>query len=57
MFGYLYAAKNKYSIIYDTDDDNKYIEKLNSFKNNFKYINNTDLLSNDIHNKKLKTCH
>jgi hypothetical protein len=55
MFGYLYAAKNKYSIIYDTDDDNKYIEKLNSFKNNFKYINNTDFLSNDVHNKKLKT--
>jgi hypothetical protein len=55
MFGYLYAAKNKYSIIYDTDDDNKYIENLNSFKNNFKYINNTDLLENDIHNEKLKT--
>jgi hypothetical protein len=25
MFGYLYAIKNKYDVIYDTDDDNKYI--------------------------------
>ena len=31
MFGYLYAIKNKYDIIYDTDDDNQYIGDLNSF--------------------------
>jgi hypothetical protein len=31
MFGYLYAIKNKYSIIYDTDDDNKYIGNINDF--------------------------
>ena len=24
MFGYLYAIQNKYTVIYDTDDDNKY---------------------------------
>jgi len=33
MFGYLYAIKNGYDIIYDTDDDNKYIEKLDNFNN------------------------
>jgi hypothetical protein len=39
MFGYLYAMKNKYNIIYDTDDDNKYIGNLDYFNcnvNNFK---------------------
>jgi hypothetical protein len=33
MFGYLYAIKNGYDIIYDTDDDNKYIENLDNFTN------------------------
>ena len=31
MFGYLYAIQNKYDIIYDTDDDNKYIMPLDDF--------------------------
>jgi len=31
MFGYLYAIKNNYDIIYDTDDDNQYIGDLNLF--------------------------
>lgn len=31
MFGYLYAIKNKYDVIYDTDDDNKYTENLDDY--------------------------
>jgi len=31
MFGYLYAIKNNYDIIYDTDDDNQYTGDLNLF--------------------------
>jgi hypothetical protein len=34
MFGYLYAIKNKYSVIYDTDDDNKYMHDINKFNSN-----------------------
>ena len=34
MFGYLYAINNKYSIIYDTDDDNKYINNLDLYNIN-----------------------
>jgi len=34
MFGYLYAIKNKYDVIYDTDDDNKYIYDLDVFEDN-----------------------
>jgi hypothetical protein len=48
MFGYLYAIKHKYKVIYDTDDDNKYIENLDSFQNNFKTLNDIDFQSNDI---------
>jgi hypothetical protein len=55
MFGYLYAIKKKYKIIYDTDDDNKYIENLNSFRNNFKLFNNIDFLSNDITQENIST--
>ena len=55
MFGYLYAIKHKYKIIYDTDDDNKYIHNLNSFQNNFKQFNNIDYLSNDIVVKNIPT--
>ena len=55
MFGYLYAIKKKYKIIYDTDDDNKYIEDLNSFQNNFKLSSNTDCLYNDIAQEKIST--
>jgi hypothetical protein len=38
MFGYLYAIKNNYNVIYDTDDDNYYKYDLNSFENNSKEI-------------------
>jgi hypothetical protein len=31
MFGYIYAIKNNYDIIYDTDDDNKYMFDLDNF--------------------------
>ena len=48
MFGYLYAIKNKYEIIYDTDDDNQYIGSLDFFNNNFTVLNNVDLLGNDL---------
>jgi len=34
MFGYLYAIKNKYSVIYDTDDDNKYTEDIDKYESN-----------------------
>ena len=34
MFGYLYAINNKYSVIYDTDDDNKYIDNLDLYNIN-----------------------
>jgi hypothetical protein len=34
MFGYLYAIKHNYSVIYDTDDDNKYIYNINDFDSN-----------------------
>lgn len=39
MFGYLYAINNKYSIIYDTDDDNKYIGNLDLYN-----INSSEIL-------------
>jgi hypothetical protein len=48
MFGYLYAIKNKYTTIYDTDDDNKYTETLNSYENNFKIHKNIDFPGHDI---------
>jgi len=48
MFGYLYAIKNKYTTIYDTDDDNKYTEILNSYENNFKINENIDFPGYDI---------
>ena len=48
MFGYLYAIKNKYTIIYDTDDDNQYTEILNSYENNFKIHKNIDFPGYDI---------
>lgn len=31
MFGYLYAIKNNYSVIYDTDDDNVFLGDINNF--------------------------
>ena len=31
MFGYLYAIQHKFTVVYDTDDDNKYIGDLNDF--------------------------
>ena len=34
MFGYLYAIKNNYDIIYDTDDDNQFTEDINTFNDN-----------------------
>jgi len=34
MFGYLYAIKHKYKVIYDTDDDNKYLYDINNFDSN-----------------------
>ena len=34
MFGYLYAIKNKYDVIYDTDDDNQFIWDINKFNEN-----------------------
>jgi len=34
MFGYLYAIKKKYLVIYDTDDDNKYIGDLDLYNVN-----------------------
>jgi len=34
MFGYLYAIKNNYDIIYDTDDDNEFIGDINKFQDN-----------------------
>lgn len=55
MFGYLYAVKKKYKVIYDTDDDNKYIRNLNSFQNNFILLNNIDLSSNNIIHKNIST--
>lgn len=48
MFGYLYAMKYKYSVIYDTDDDNQYAGNLNYFANNFTIKNNIDFRRNDI---------
>ena len=36
MFGYLYAIQNKYTVIYDTDDDNQYTENLSEFLHNTK---------------------
>jgi len=55
MFGYLYAVKHKYKIIYDTDDDNKYTENIDSFQNNFKLLNNADFPSSDIYCKNILT--
>jgi hypothetical protein len=50
MFGYLYAMKNCYNIIYDTDDDNKYLYDLNGYDNILNYENedSIDYLGNDI---------
>lgn len=48
MFGYLYAIKNKYQVIYDTDDDNQYIDNLNMYENNFMKHDNTDIPGYDI---------
>jgi hypothetical protein len=50
MFGYLYAMKNCYNIIYDTDDDNKYLYDLNGYDNilNYKNEDSIDYLGNDI---------
>ena len=31
MFGYLYAIKNQYSVIYDTDDDNVFLGDINNY--------------------------
>jgi len=47
MFGYLYAIKNKYKVVYDTDDDNKYIENLNNFNANFKQLNGVNMASTE----------
>ena len=49
MFGYLYAIKNNYKIIYDTDDDNKYIYNINLFQNNFIMTDNIDILGDDLY--------
>lgn len=35
MFGYLYAIKHQYTVIYDTDDDNQYTEHLDTFESNY----------------------
>ncbi len=48
MFGYLYALKNKYEVIYDTDDDNQYFDDINSFENNFETLDGIDIPGNDI---------
>lgn len=48
MFGYLYAIKYKYEIIYDTDDDNKYLYSLDSYQNNFTILDNIDFPGYDI---------
>jgi len=42
MFGYLYAMKYKYDIIYDTDDDNKYMYDLDMFDKHITQFNNMD---------------
>jgi hypothetical protein len=48
MFGYLYAIENNYDIIYETDDDNKYLYPLDSFDNNYFYTDGKDVPGNDI---------
>lgn len=48
MFGYLYAIRKGYSIIYDTDDDNQYTEDINSFQNNFTPLDSIDIPAGDI---------
>lgn len=48
MFGYLYAIKEKYDIIYDTDDDNKYIYNLDHFETNITENIGKDMTGNDI---------
>lgn len=48
MFGYLYAMKNKYTVIYDTDDDNIYTEDMDFFENNLIFRDNIDFLGSDI---------
>ena len=49
MFGYLYAIKNKYDIIYDTDDDNKYMYDLDLFDNNILQFMDKDIPGNDTY--------
>ena len=48
MFGYLYAIKNNYKVIYDTDDDNEYTEIIDSYKNNFKIIDNVEFTDDNV---------
>jgi hypothetical protein len=49
MFGYLYAIKKKYDIIYDTDDDNKYMYDLDLFDNNILHFIGKNIPGNDTY--------
>ena len=49
MFGYLYAIRSNYDIIYDTDDDNKYMYDLNLFDNNILQFIDKDIPGNDTY--------
>jgi hypothetical protein len=48
MFGYLYAIQKKYDVIYDTDDDNKYMYDLDSYENNIIELPDKNIPYNDI---------
>jgi hypothetical protein len=50
MFGYLYAIKHGYSVIYETDDDNGYRGDLDHFDDGFFISSNTDYPGGDIAN-------
>lgn len=50
MFGYLYAIKNGYSVIYETDDDNGYRGDLDHFDEGLFISSNTDYPGGDITN-------
>jgi hypothetical protein len=50
MFGYLYAIKNGYSVIYETDDDNGYRGDLDHYDDGFFISSNTDYPGGDITN-------